>query len=309
METNIARSAKNLFSQMSLSRQIQPVEFLVMFRSVFPQFAEMKNGKYCQQDAEEFWTQFLNCLRRLPKLPNSDHLHGRNLIEQLFEMELKEELTCTENPDEPKTSNIATTTKLQCHIHGGKTPTTQIYEGIELSMQEDLEKHSPSLQKTCLYRKNASINRLPFYLTVQFVRFFWKKVTEKKTKIVRPVDFPMTLDLFKYCTPELQAQLLPNRLTQEEKGKSNINTPEIKSGPYINSTGVYELYAVVTHQGVYADGGHYVAWVRQSADPNDWLEFDDTEVNPRKEEDIKKLNGSGGAQWHIAYLCLYRSKT
>jgi len=261
--------------------------------------------------------QLLHCLRRLPRLENSNHVLGNNTIEQLFEIGIKEELGCIENPNEPKTSNIVTTTKLQCHIRGGKTATSQILEGIELSMHEQLEKQSPSLNKTCLYQKDAAISRLPYYLNVQFVRFFWKKTAEKKAKIVRSVDFPMTLDLFKYCTPDLQARLLPNRLTAEEKEKGlnihqiggHANVEPVAPGPYVNSTGIYELYGVVTHQGVYADGGHYVAWVRQSEDPNDWLEFDDKDVTPRKEEDIKKLNGSGGAQWHIAYLCLYKAKT
>jgi len=316
VETNITRGLKELFHVMDNSRKaIQPIEFLVMFRSAFPRFAEMKNGKYVQQDAEEFWSQLMDCLRRLPKLEHSDHVPGRNAIEQLFEIGFREELSCTENPDEPKKITTATATKLQCHIQGGKTPTTQLFDGIGLSMHEQLEKVSPSLNKSCIYQKEMSISKLPYYLTIQFVRFFWKKTAEKKAKIVRPVDFPMTLDLYKYCTPELQSRLLPNRLTPEEKEKG-INVPgskpvaePIAPAPYVNSTSIYELYGVVTHQGHSADGGHYVSWVRQSQDPNDWLEFDDKDVAPKKEEDIKKLNGSGGAQWHIAYLCLYRSKS
>lgn len=30
-----------------------------------------------------------------------------------------------------------------------------------------------------------------------------------------------------------------------------------------NDTGLYELIAVVSHQGRSADGGHYVAWVKK----------------------------------------------
>jgi len=268
-----------------------------------------------QQDAEEFWTLLLNCLKKLPKLPNSDQIPGRNPVEQLFEIEIHEMLSCTENPEEPKTTQNVTTTKLQCHIQGGKSPTTQVLEGIELSMSEQIEKASPTLNKTCIYQKNCTITRIPFYLTVQFVRFFWKKKAGKN-KIVRPVDFPFTLDIYKYCSPELQAKLMPNRITREEKEKGvathqilKSEVEPIKPGPYIASTGIYELFAIVSHKGITADGGHYVGWVRQSEDPNDWLEFDDTEVTPRKEEDIKKLTGAGGAQWHIAYMCLYRAKS
>ena len=35
--------------------------------------------------------------------------------------------------------------------------------------------------------------------------------------------------------------------------------------PYKNTTGQYELVAVLSHKGIYADGGHYVSWVKQAA--------------------------------------------
>jgi len=31
-------------------------------------------------------------------------------------------------------------------------------------------------------------------------------------------------------------------------------------------------------------------------------------VTPVQEEDIKKLTGSGGSDWHLAYICLYGAK-
>ena len=43
-------------------------------------------------------------------------------------------------------------------------------------------------------------------------------------------------------------------------------------------TGFYELVAVLTHQGRSADGGHYIAWVKESNDK--WLKFDDDKVHP-----------------------------
>lgn len=49
-------------------------------------------------------------------------------------------------------------------------------------------------------------------------------------------------------------------------------------------------------------GGHYVAFIRQSEDENDWLLFDDEKVTPKKLSDVKNLSGIGGADNHIAYL-------
>ena len=83
--------------------------------------------------------------------------------------------------------------------------------------------------------------------------------------------------------------------------------------------GVYELFAVVTHKGRDADGGHYMAWVKAEnpsgkveksaetgVDNEPWYVFDDDEVSPCKTEDILKLKGGG--DWHMSYLNFYRAK-
>ena len=67
--------------------------------------------------------------------------------------------------------------------------------------------------------------------------------------------------------------------------------------------GRYELIAVLTHKGRSADSGHYVSWAKQ--DDKSWIQFDDDEMIPRKEEEIVEL--SGGGDWHMAYLLLYKA--
>ena len=69
-----------------------------------------------------------------------------------------------------------------------------------------------------------------------------------------------------------------------------------------NKTGRYELFAVITHQGRTAEGGHYVGWVKK--DKKKWLVFDDETVAEIDAERVKELYGGG--DWHIAYMCLYR---
>jgi len=68
-------------------------------------------------------------------------------------------------------------------------------------------------------------------------------------------------------------------------------------------TGRYELIAVLTHKGRSADSGHYVSWAKQ--DDASWIQFDDEEMIPRKETEIVEL--SGGGDWHMAYLLLYKA--
>ena len=69
-------------------------------------------------------------------------------------------------------------------------------------------------------------------------------------------------------------------------------------------TGFYSLVALVTHKGRYADGGHYVSYVKQT--DGSWLEFDDERPIQRTEADILALKGGGDHP--MAYLCLYRAE-
>ena len=55
------------------------------------------------------------------------------------------------------------------------------------------------------------ISRLPAYLKVQFVRFCYKEKENVNAKILKEVKFPMMLDLYSLCSPELQQKLQPRR--------------------------------------------------------------------------------------------------
>lgn len=68
--------------------------------------------------------------------------------------------------------------------------------------------------------------------------------------------------------------------------------------------GRYDLTAVLTHKGRSADSGHYVAWVRQP--DGTWVQFDDEQLIVRKQEEVLAL--SGGGDWHMGYLLLYKQR-
>jgi len=182
--------------------------------------------------------------------------------------------------------------------------------------------------------RSSRISKLPYYLNVQFVRFLWKQDKQVKAKITRPVEFPFILDIYDMCTEELKQSIAPKRrelleiedkkiesarkkLKEDKTSKGKQEIPEKKKenqssnvttdpAKFVNQTGLYELYAVLTHKGRNADSGHYVGWVKESEEK--WLKFDDDLVSPVNNEEIKKLSGKGGSDWHTAYLCFFRSK-
>jgi hypothetical protein len=99
-----------------------------------------------------------------------------------------------------------------------------------------LEKQSAILGRNAVWARHSKISRLPKYLCIQLMRFYWKPTPESrehagvKCKMMRvsgvselflplrcapvlrvcvqPVAFPADgLDMFEFCTPELQAAL------------------------------------------------------------------------------------------------------
>jgi ubiquitin carboxyl-terminal hydrolase 14 len=142
-----------------------------------------------QQDAEEAWSQLLYCLRQVLLTSPSDV--------SLFQGELLTTYECLESPEEPKTTKVEIFEKLSCHI----TETTSfLYDALKHSLNEEITKNSPTLNREAKYRKIQRIQKLPFYLTVQFVRFFWKQQNKVKAKILRVQSLSLSLSLSLYSS-------------------------------------------------------------------------------------------------------------
>ena len=50
-------------------------------------------------------------------------------------------------------------------------------------MTAELEKQSPTLGRNALYKTTSELSRLPTYLTVNFVRFYFKQDAQENCKI------------------------------------------------------------------------------------------------------------------------------
>ena len=391
---------------------VSPFPLVQATKLSFPQFAGTgPHGQPQQQDAEEFYSAILNVVSQetsgssklqaaLPNTPEQDFLGATNVVDALFGLKLKETLVCDEVPDgkEPPTVSYDLHRKLVCNIQGGgaaagsTTNVTHIAEGIMLALQEGhIEKHSTVLDRNASWTRTQRVARLPPIVTVQFGRFYWKATPDSedhagvKCKIMKPVTFQSTLDMYEFCTEDVQkvlgkarrAALLAeeDRVTKKLKGMEEENNkataeksaepmetekiangnvegddeedaalkaalamsmdtdipttqaataveeadPPIGPGLPKDFQGIYDLFAVVTHKGRDADGGHYMAWVKAAHQPEkltkigdtnqdneEWFVYDDDEVSPCKTEDILKLKGGG--DWHMSYLNFYRAK-
>ncbi|EGV66026.1 deubiquitinating enzyme [Yamadazyma tenuis] len=179
---SFVNSLKRLFDMMSKKQErINPTLFLASFRENFPQFSEQDNhGFYKQQDAEESFSQILNVLLE------SIHMKGKLTIN------LKTESKCLALPEEPVVTGQEDALKLMCHID---IKTNFLRDGLLNGLKETLIKHNDTLGSDAEYEITKTITKTPKYLIVHFVRFYWRRDTQKKSKILRKVQFPFELDI------------------------------------------------------------------------------------------------------------------
>ena len=354
----------NMYGVLDAStKAVQPLEFVNILRTCFPQFAQRgRSGGYAQQDAEELYSTAITALASQLKDAHgmADLGAASNLVDALFGLELEETLRCEETDAEPEVTKADLARKLVCNITGGGGTANKIdhlHEGVLLGMKGTIEKRSEVLGRDALWAKNVKIARLPRYLCIQYMRFFWKATPDSadhagvKCKIMRPISFPEVFDVFDCCNDKLQKSLRANkdkhgaRLDDGTLDKKPDAEPEAKGadadgdvamdedagedaaalkaamemslapdaepaepvGPGLPADfqGNYELFAVVTHKGRSADGGHYVSFVRE--DEKRWLVYDDETVTDTTTEYVMNLKGGGDE--HMCYLAFYRYKS
>lgn len=214
-QMDLAAQLAGLYSKMSLTQEaFPPMNFLDALRVVFPQFAEKaksSNG-YAQQDAEEAWSQIVQQLSQKVKVREEEGAPEMSFVDKYMSGEFSSTLECDEeearNGGEEAVKSKDQFYKLNCHIDGS---TNHLRDGILAALSEKLEKKSEVLDRDSTYTKKSKISRAPKYLTVHFVRFFWKRETQKKAKIMRKVTFPQELDIVEFCSDELKKALVPVR--------------------------------------------------------------------------------------------------
>ncbi|KAI1067858.1 hypothetical protein LB507_010451 [Fusarium sp. FIESC RH6] len=212
---DLASQLSNLYKKMGETQySFPPMNFLSALRAVFPQFAEKsKTGQgYAQQDAEEAWSQIVQQLNQKLRITGGESTSESSFVEKYMSGEFSSVMECDEEEarsgGEQPIINKEGFAKLNCHIDSS---TNHLRDGILAALKEKIEKKSDVLGRDALYTKTSKISRAPKYLTVHFVRFFWKRETQKKAKIMRKVTFPKELDIVEFCSDELKNALIPVR--------------------------------------------------------------------------------------------------
>jgi len=165
-------------------------------------------------------------------------------------------------------------------------------------------------------------------------------------KVLKPISFPAILDVHSICDEELGGEILAmrNKLTEareaeDAKVKVQLELRDVDKKKLEEETaakeaaaaaamdvdelaaaeqkkkddaipenpmlGYYDLKAVVTHKGRALSSGHYMGWTKDDREGKDnWIKFDDDDVYEVPKEEIMKL--SGGGDWDMAYLCIYK---
>ncbi|PHH61149.1 hypothetical protein CDD81_717 [Ophiocordyceps australis] len=214
-EGRIANQLSSLFGNLGETQDcMSPTNFLFTLRSVLPQFAEKSrtNDGYAQQDAEEAWSQIIQHIDRnlITDKPGDDN--QVSFVTKYMSGQFASHMACDEEAardggEEPIESNDKFF-KLDCHIDAS---TNHLRDGILAGLSQKIEKQSQVLGRDAVYTKTSTIARAPKYLTVHFVRFFWKREAKVKAKIMRKVSFPQELDIVEFCSPELKRVLIPVR--------------------------------------------------------------------------------------------------
>ncbi|XP_067138768.1 ubiquitin carboxyl-terminal hydrolase 48-like [Centruroides vittatus] len=196
-----------------------------------------------QQDAQEFSKLFISLLEG--KLSYQSNPAVSNIVQEQYSGEYAYITKCRNCLNESTYPSLFY--ELDLNIKGHK----DIYSCLdEFLKEEELDGSNQYYCSYCQNKQNATrairLLRLPKLLNLQLLRFVFDRQTGCKKKLNSYIQFCEVLDLSKY-----------------------VQKPE-------NSV-LYDLYAVLIHQGPSAYSGHYVAHI-QDRISGAWFKFNDETV-------------------------------
>merc|ERR1711974_158256 len=246
-----------------------------------------EGGGYQRRVHGECWMEILRMLQQ--KTSPTEQSTRANAVEQFMGIECTAETKCIESESEPPTKSVEKFLQYSCYID---KDVKYLHTGLMSRLQENIEKHSPNLDRNAQYLKTMAVSRLPGYITIQMVRFHFKQSKNEgeagvNAKVLKDVKFPVMLDMYDMCSPELKEKIKPRRT--EFKEYEDWLVEQASTGV----KGKVKTEALKKEREA-QDAAEYEDW---------WFEDDDDDVSPIHEEDVLKL--SGGGDWHTAYLLIY----
>lgn len=220
--SQLTNQLANLYKSLSSTTEgYQPITFWQALRQHVPQFQEMRNGQPAQQDAEEAWSSILSCLNLTL---NGSQSGSGSWVQQYMTGNIVTTTKSDEAPEEPATISSENYTALKCNINAD---TNYLGTGIKDSLEQELEKQSPSLGRQAQYRATSRLARLPSYLSVHEVRFFWRRDIGRKTKIMRRVKFEYELDVLDLLSDDLRQRIRPvneryRAISKDRRDRANV---------------------------------------------------------------------------------------
>lgn len=214
-------------------------------------------------DADEAWTALISALRA--SLPGSKG--DGSFVDEWMAIQLTKKMSSPEAPEEPASFSHEKVLKLECNI---TINTNFLMSGIRDSLDQQVEKNSPTLNRTVPYNVESRMSRLPQYLAIHMVRFYWRRDIQKKAKIMRKVKYPLQLDVTDIMTDELREKVLPintavknilkvrddrAKIAKRGLGKKKAADEDEKTEEQIRSEEHDEVEKLVKESGVEVDVG------------------------------------------------------
>ena len=103
-------------------------------------------------------------------------------VKDLFYIDMHTDFKCAESDE--SFSESVTESVIKCNID---QEVNHLGEGIKLATVNDREKNSEALGRSAVWKGTAKVTKLPPYLTVQLMRFFFKQSAQQRAKIMKKV--------------------------------------------------------------------------------------------------------------------------
>ncbi|KAF9434598.1 hypothetical protein BGZ76_007749 [Entomortierella beljakovae] len=259
---------------------------------------------YAQQDAHEFFISALNQIHA--KSPSSKPLHCNCIIHKTFAGVLQSDVTCL------NCANVTSAFDPILDISLDLRPTKRSKSGSnKIRGVNDDKNDGPNSLADCLDRythpeklgtneyncskcgktgqeatKQLSMKVIPPVLSFQLKRF---EHSMGASKIETKIRFPAQLDMTQYTTSarklkksRLAAQQKLNGTGSENGSPGSLGSSSLNSSLEPIPTYVYNLFAVINHQGK-MDTGHYTAYAKHRGE---WFSLDDHKVSLASQKDV-----------------------